>query len=61
MHIQCPRCKGTGKDPEIIAECGLCGGRGHLEEKDAYLEQFASLTKEEFEEFLNKTKGKING
>jgi len=34
MQIQCPRCKGTGKDPEIIAECGLCQGRGHILESD---------------------------
>ena len=30
MQVQCPRCKGTGKDPEIIAECGKCHGRGHV-------------------------------
>ena len=30
MHVQCPRCKGTGSNNEF--DCALCGGRGHVEE-----------------------------
>ena len=45
-HIDCPRCAGTGLDPEYKPydhvddrECNLCGGSGELlppEDDDAY-------------------------
>lgn len=46
MQIQCPRCKGTGRDSKIVAECELCEGRGHIQEDTNYNQYIHKQKKE---------------
>lgn len=37
IHQQCPQCRGRGKlntdDPDLEADCYLCGGRGKIKRR----------------------------